>query len=212
MALIELKQVSYRAGDQEILQDVSFAVEEGDYLTLTGPSGSGKSTTLKLIAGLISPNKGEIFYKGQNLDSLDLVQYRRQVSYCFQQPTLFDETVKANLALPFAIRKQDFAEKRAQEALKQVDLPADYLDKKITTLSGGEKQRVALIRNLLFRPELLLLDEVTTGLDEESKQIVHQLIARVHQEGTTIVQVTHDQEELAASKQLLHMEKGGVLK
>ncbi|MBM6986645.1 ATP-binding cassette domain-containing protein [Lactobacillus delbrueckii subsp. lactis] len=199
MALIELKQVSYRAGDQEILQDVSFAVEEGDYLTLTGPSGSGKSTTLKLIAGLISPNKGEIFYKGQNLDSLDLVQYRRQVSYCFQQPTLFDETVKDNLALPFAIRKQ-------------VDLPADYLDKKITTLSGGEKQRVALIRNLLFRPELLLLDEVTTGLDEESKQIVHQLIARVHQEGTTIVQVTHDQEELAASKQLLHMEKGGVLK
>ncbi len=64
MALIELKQVSYRAGDQEILQDVSFAVEEGDYLTLTGPSGSGKSTTLKLIAGLISPNKGEIFLQG----------------------------------------------------------------------------------------------------------------------------------------------------
>jgi putative ABC transport system ATP-binding protein len=93
-----------------------------------------------------------------------------------------------------------------------VALPADYLDKKITTLSGGEKQRVALIRNLLFRPEVLLLDEVTTGLDEESKEIVHQLIARVHQEGTTIVQVTHDQEELAASKQLLHMEKGGVLK
>ena len=212
MALIELKQVVYRAGDQEILQDVSFAVEEGDYLTLTGPSGSGKSTTLKLIAGLISPNKGEIFYKGQNLDSLDLVQYRRQVSYCFQQPTLFDETVKDNLALPLAIRKQDFAAKRAHEALKQVDLPADYLDKKITTLSGGEKQRVALIRNLLFQPEVLLLDEVTTGLDEESKQIVHQLIARVHQEGTTIVQVTHDQEELAASKQLLHMEKGGVLK
>lgn len=212
MALIELKQVAYRAGDQEILQAVSFAVEEGDYLTLTGPSGSGKSTTLKLIAGLISLNKGEIFYKGQNLDNLDLVQYRRQVSYCFQQPTLFDETVRDNLSLLFAIRKQDFDEKRAQEALEQVALPADYLDKKITTLSGGEKQRVALIRNLLFRPEVLLLDEVTTGLDEESKQIVHQLIARVHQEGTTIVQVTHDQEELAASKQLLHMEKGGVLK
>lgn len=212
MALIELKQVAYQAGDQEILQDVSFAAEEGDYLTLTGPSGSGKSTTLKLIAGLISPNKGEIFYKGKNLDDLDLVQYRRQVSYCFQQPTLFDETVKDNLALPFAIRKQDFAEKRVKEALKQVDLPADYLDKKITTLSGGEKQRVALIRNMLFRPEVLLLDEVTTGLDEESKQIVHQLIARVHQEGTTIVQVTHDQEELAASKQLLHMGKGGALK
>ena len=98
MALIELKRVAYRAGGQEILRDVSFAVEKGDYLTLTGPSGSGKSTTLKLIAGLISPNKGEIFYKGQNLDDLDLVQYRRQVSYCFQQPTLFDETVKDNLA------------------------------------------------------------------------------------------------------------------
>ena len=86
MALIELKQVAYRAGDQEILQDVSFAVEEGDYLTLTGPSGSGKSTTLKLIAGLISLNKGEIFYKGQNLDNLDLVQYRRCLLYTSPSP------------------------------------------------------------------------------------------------------------------------------
>lgn len=91
-------------------------------------------------------------------------------------------------------------------------MSADYLDKKITALSGGEKQRVALIRNLLFRPEVLLLDEVTTGLDETSKAIVHQLIAQVQQEGSTILQVTHDQEELAASHKLLQMEKGGILK
>ncbi len=212
MALIELKQVAYQTDKQTILQEVSFALEAGDYVTLTGPSGSGKSTTLKLIAGLISPTNGQILYKGRNLVDLDLVPYRRQVSYCFQQPTLFDETVKDNLAFPFAIRKQPFDEERAKAALERVDLSADYLDKKITALSGGEKQRVALIRNLLFRPEVLLLDEVTTGLDETSKAIVHQLIAQVQQEGSTILQVTHDQEELAASHKLLQMEKGGILK
>lgn len=212
MALIELKQVAYQTDKQTILQEVSFALEAGDYVTLTGPSGSGKSTTLKLIAGLISPTNGQILYKGRNLADLDPVPYRRQVSYCFQQPTLFDETVKDNLAFPFAIRKQPFDEERAKAALERVDLSADYLDKKITALSGGEKQRVALIRNLLFRPEVLLLDEVTTGLDETSKAIVHQLIAQVQQEGSTILQVTHDQEELAASHQLLQMEKGGILK
>ena len=212
MALIELKQVAYQTDKQTLLQEVSFALEAGDYVTLTGPSGSGKSTTLKLIAGLISPTNGQILYKGRNLADLDLVPYRRQVSYCFQQPTLFDETVKDNLAFPFAIRKQPFDEERAKAALERVDLSADYLDKKITALSGGEKQRVALIRNLLFRPEVLLLDEVTTGLDETSKAIVHQLIAQVQQEGSTILQVTHDQEELAASHKLLQMEKGGILK
>lgn len=212
MALIELKQVAYQTDKQTILQEVSFALEAGDYVTLTGPSGSGKSTTLKLIAGLISPTNGQILYKERNLADLDLAPYRRQVSYCFQQPTLFDETVKDNLAFPFAIRKQPFDEERAKAALERVDLSADYLDKKITALSGGEKQRVALIRNLLFRPEVLLLDEVTTGLDETSKAIVHQLIAQVQQEGSTILQVTHDQEELAASHKLLQMEKGGILK
>ena len=102
MALIELKQVAYQTDKQTILQEVSFALEAGDYVTLT--------------------------YKGRNLADLDPVPYRRQVSYCFQQPILFYETVKDNLAFPFAIRKQPFDEERAKAALERVDLSADYLD------------------------------------------------------------------------------------
>lgn len=96
------------------------------------------------------------------------------------------------------------------DLLKRVDLGADFLDKEVTALSGGEKQRVALIRNLVFLPKVLLLDEVTTGLDENSKVIVHQLIKAVHEEGITIIQVTHDQDEIKAANNIVEIKKGGV--
>ncbi|MCT7895369.1 MAG: ATP-binding cassette domain-containing protein, partial [Lactobacillus gasseri] len=102
-----------------------------------------------------------------------------------QQPSLFGEKVADNLSFPYEIRKQAVDRERLLQLLHEVSLEADYLDKDITSLSGGEKQRIALIRNLIFLPKVLLLDEVTTGLDEDNKAIVHQLIERVHQQGVT---------------------------
>lgn len=212
MTIIELRKVAYQVEDKQILQNVSFSVRKNDFLTLVGPSGAGKSTILKLIANLINPSAGEILYQDENIDKLDPVAYRRQVSYCFQQPSLFGQTVKDNLLFPYQIRKKEADQKHLMDLLKRVDLGADFLDKEVTALSGGEKQRVALIRNLVFLPKVLLLDEVTTGLDENSKVIVHQLIKAVHEEGITIIQVTHDQDEIKAANNIVEIKKGGVQK
>ena len=212
MTIIELRNVAYQVEDKQILQNVSFSVRKNDFLTLVGPSGAGKSTILKLIANLINPSAGEILYQDENIDKLDPVAYRRQVSYCFQQPSLFGKTVKDNLLFPYQIRKKEADQKHLMDLLKRVDLGADFLDKEVTALSGGEKQRVALIRNLVFLPKVLLLDEVTTGLDENSKVIVHQLIKAVREEGITIIQVTHDQDEIKAANNIVEIKKGGVQK
>lgn len=209
--LLKLDHISYQVKEKEILHDISFSLNEHDFLTLTGPSGCGKSTILKLAASLISPSSGTIFYQDQNIAEIDPIQYRREVSYCFQQPLLFGKTVKDNLAFPFEIRKETVDEQRIDQMLKLVDLDHSYLAKQKEELSGGEKQRVALIRNMLFQPKILLLDEVTTGLDDQSKEIVHNLISACHEQGTTILQVTHDQEELHSASKLLKMTKEGRL-
>lgn len=212
MDIIELNEVSYQVEDKPILKDIDLHVAEGQRITLTGPSGSGKSTILKLVASLISPTQGQINFQGKDVAQLDPISYRRQVSYCFQQPSLFGTTVADNLRFPFELRDEPFNQQQAVELLWQVDLDESYLNKKIETLSGGEKQRVALIRNLLFPPKVLLLDEVTTGLDENSKAIVHKLIRNYHQEGTTILEVTHDATELDLSDHLITIKEGKRVK
>lgn len=206
--IFELKQVGYKVDDQQILQQIDLTIQPGEFVTLAGPSGSGKSTLLRVLATLLTPTSGELWYNGQAQASYDKITYRREVSYCFQQPSLFGETVRDNLAFPFDIRKQAFDVSKAQQALTSVDLPADMLDKTIISLSGGQKQRVALIRNLLFPPRVLLLDEISTGLDGETKAIVHRLIDRMNQQGLTIISVTHDDSEIAAASRLLQVVAG----
>lgn len=208
---LSLKNISYQVKDKTIISNLSLDIEKSDFLTITGPSGSGKSTILKLLANLISPTEGIIEFKDKNIDQYSPDEYRWHVSYCFQQPALFGEKVIDNLSFPFQIRRQKFDKAKAVEALKEVDLGADFLDKKITELSGGEKQRVALIRNLLFKPDVLLLDEVTTGLDDHSKEIVHNLIKKVHQQDTTIIQVTHDNDEIKNAIKTIKVVEGRIV-
>lgn len=208
---LSLKNISYQVKDKTIISNLSLDIEKSDFLTITGPSGSGKSTILKLLANLISPTEGIIEFKDKNIGQYSPDEYRRHVSYCFQQPELFGEKVIDNLSFLFQIRRQKFDKAKAVEALKEVDLGADFLDKKITELSGGEKQRVALIRNLLFKPDVLLLDEVTTGLDDHSKEIVHNLIKKVHQQDTTIIQVTHDNDEIKNAIKTIKVVEGRIV-
>ncbi|MHC5247585.1 ABC transporter ATP-binding protein [Enterococcus sp. LJL90] len=208
--MIQLEKVGFVAGGETILADISFAVTKGDFLTISGPSGGGKSTLLKIVASLLTATSGKILFEDRDLAELNPVTYRREVSYCFQQPALFGETVADNLRFPFEIRGETYDEGRAVELLDRVALDKSYLQKSINEISGGEKQRVALIRNLMFPPKVLLLDEVTTGLDEVSQQIVWQLISDSNQEGITILQVTHDRQEIAAAKQLLTIEGGKI--
>ncbi len=210
MNSLELTQVTYQDQEQLIVAPLDLVVPQGAFLTLVGPSGSGKSTVLKLIASLLTPSKGEILFESKPQSAYDYTTYRQAVSYCFQQPTLFGKTVRDNLEFPYIVRDQKPEEQQMIQALAKVDLAPSYLDKKITQLSGGERQRVALIRNVLFPPKVLLLDEVTVGLDEESKKIVQQLIRELSEQNITIIQVTHDQSEIEAAKQIIEL-KGGKL-
>lgn len=204
--LLKIENLSYL----QVLHDLSMQVEAGDWITIIGKSGSGKSTLLKLIAGLISPTSGRILYQEQDISQLDPITLRQAVSYCYQQPILFGQIVADNLNFPFKIRHLKPDQTRLINSLQAVQLPAAYLNKKITELSGGEKQRVAMIRNLLFHPPVVLLDEVTAGLDADSKQAVHQLLVKAHEEGTTLIQVTHEVDEIASAQHKLVLDNGGL--
>lgn len=210
MKVFELKHVNLSVGQKNILKEINLSVEAGDWLTLVGPSGSGKSSILKLLSGLLSVSSGQILYQGRDLEHLDMPTYRREVSYCFQQPVLFGKTVYENLSFPFTIRQEAFDKHRVVAALSRVGLSEDFLDQAVADLSGGEKQRIALIRNLLFEPSVLLLDEISTGLDKATKTLVRDLIESYHRTGHTIIEVTHDQEEIAKAKHLMTVEKGAL--
>ncbi|WPQ68126.1 ABC transporter ATP-binding protein [Weissella paramesenteroides] len=208
MAILGLQKVGFETDGKELLKDITLQVQAGDWLTIEGPSGSGKSLLLKLIASLLTPTAGNIYFNGQNQTTFNKVDYRKQISYCFQQPSLFGQTVKDNLLFPFAIRNIAFDEQRAIAALDNVDLPKEFLEKEIKTLSGGQKQRVALIRNLLFPPKVLLLDEITTGLDAQTKDIVNHLLVGYQNEGMTMLSVTHDEREISEADHLIRIVSG----
>ncbi|WP_311060052.1 ABC transporter ATP-binding protein [Enterococcus faecalis] len=209
--LLRAEGVSYQVNGRSILSDIDLSFETGSNTTIVGPSGSGKSTFLKILSSLLSPTEGEIFYQEAPITTMPIETYRQKVSYCFQQPTLFGETVYDNLLFPFTVRQEAFNQEKVVALLQQVKLPAAYLEKKTAELSGGERQRVALLRNIIFVPDVLLLDEVITGLDEESKQIVNQLLNQLNKEqGVTLIRVTHDTEEIQQAQQVIRIVAGKV--
>ncbi len=207
--IFRLENVGFKIENQQILEDINFTVNKGDIVTVTGPSGGGKSTLLKLMGLLISPTAGRIYYKNKEIIEYEATEYRKQVSYFFQNAVLFDQTVRQNLSFPADIREDNFDESRAKEGLETVQLPSTYLDKPIKDLSGGEKQRVALIRNLMYPPEVLLMDEVTSSLDQENREAVLSYIHRLNKEElVTILWVTHNQEEINASNEIITLVNG----
>jgi putative ABC transport system ATP-binding protein len=202
--LLVLEGIHYQIDEQVILDAVSFTLKPGEFKLITGPSGCGKSTLLKIVSSLLSPTRGNITFNGKNIDDIAPEEYRKQVSYCFQTPALFGDTVYDNLALPYQIRKLKPDEKKMCQDLAQLALPDSMLKKGINELSGGEKQRISLIRNLQFMPKVLLLDEVTSALDEDNKRNVNELIHHlVAEQGLGVLWVTHDKDEIAHADEVI---------
>lgn len=203
-AILQLKQVSFHIGEKTVLDNINLSVAPGEFKLITGPSGCGKSTLLKIIASLLSPSSGQILFSGQDINSLTPEAYRQQVSYCAQTPALFGDTVYDNLIFPWQIRNQPPEPDRFLAQLSRFGLTEDTLSKSINELSGGEKQRVSLIRNLQFLPKVLLLDEITSALDEQNKNNVNDIIHHyVREQNVAVLWVTHDQDEIRHADEVI---------
>ncbi|HCD7551361.1 TPA: iron ABC transporter ATP-binding protein FetA [Citrobacter farmeri] len=202
--LLQVNNVGYQVGTTKILNNISFDLRPGEFKLITGPSGCGKSTLLKIIASLQSPTSGKILFSREDITTLNPENYRQRVSYCAQTPALFGDTVYDNLIFPWQIRQQRPDPGAFLADLARFQLPETILAKNINELSGGEKQRISLIRNLQFLPQVLLLDEITSALDESNKRNVNEIIhhyARDKQTG--VLWVTHDKDEINHADEII---------
>ncbi len=208
----------YRSGDHDlaVLRDVNFEIPTGAYVAIVGPSGSGKTTLLGLLAGLDTPSHGSVLLDGADLTAMNEDQRARlrgeKVGFIFQSfqliPTL---TALENVQVPLELQGDSRAGARAREVLQRVGL-GDRMHHFPTQLSGGEQQRVAIARALANRPALLLADEPTGELDAATGAEVIALFDRLNRDGTTILVVTHDERLAAATRRVVHMLDGRVVK
>jgi tungstate transport system ATP-binding protein len=209
-ALFELNQVRQEYGGRTVLSIESLTIEQGLLLGIHGPNGSGKSTLLRILAFVEAPVRGSVRFKGVPADP-EGVGIRRRVALLTQSPYLLKRTVLANVTYGLKLRGRKDREEQGRQALSLVGLPPQgYAQRKWYELSGGEAQRVALAARLVLRPEVLLLDEPTANLDEESTEIIRQAAFRARDEwGTDVILVSHDEEWLASvSQRTLRLKKG----
>ena len=213
MAGVRLENVSriYAVGRSTPAVDrVSLEIADGEFVVLVGPSGCGKSTTLRLIAGLETPNTGEIFIGGRPVN--DVPPSARDIAMVFQSYALYPHmTVRENLAFALTLKRLPSAEisKRVGRAAEMLDL-GDYLDRKPRQLSGGQRQRVALGRAIVREPQVFLFDEPLSNLDAALRTQTRREIAALHRTlGTTMVYVTHDQVEAMTLGQRIVVMQGG---
>lgn len=196
---IQVRNLKKSFGTHTILDGVSFTIESGESLVILGRSGGGKSVLLKHIIGLLKPDAGEVLIDGENIVGMnerELLRVRRKFGMLFQGAALFDSmTVKENVAFAFRReRKMSEAEisERVSDVLAMVDLPGTE-NKKPSELSGGMRKRVGLARAIIYKPDIVLYDEPTTGLDPVVSDSIDQLILRVRDKlDVTSVVVTHD--------------------
>ena len=201
MKMINYKDVSLCCSTNGLILDgLNFEIQEGEFFVLVGPSGSGKTTTLKLINRLIEQTDGDIYFEDKRLKDYDLRGLRLEMGYVLQQIALFPNlTVAENIALIPEMKNFDKKEikEKTEDLLKKVGLaPKHYMNRLPKELSGGEKQRVGILRAIIANPKILLMDEPFSALDPISKVQLQDLIKTLHNEyKMTTVFVTHDMDE-----------------
>ncbi len=198
--LVEIRNLHVRFGQQAVLNDISLTVPRGQTLAIIGESGCGKTVLLKTIIGLIAPTEGMVFFDNQDLAQLNerqIAKQRLRFGFVFQSAALFDSmTVGQNVAFP--LRQQGYTDRtevqqKVLNRLAEVGLPDSVVGKKPAELSGGMRKRVGVARASVMKPEMMLYDEPTTGLDPIMSDVINELMmrARRHSSVTSVI-VTHD--------------------
>ena len=205
---------SYPESD-EILKGVNLTVKKGQFLSLVGQNGSGKTTLAKHLNGLLRPTRGKVLILGEDTKKFSIAELSKKVGHLFQNPEnqIFEETVfneiafgPRNLQLP-----EDEIATRVDKVLKTTRL-SKYRDTHPLSLSGGEKQRLALASVVVMEPEILVLDEPTTGLDLLSIQGILEIVKELHKRNVTVLLITHDMELVSElSERVVVMENGKVI-
>ena len=210
--IIELKDVTVAFDGETVLDHLDLSIGDGKFVTFLGRSGCGKTTTLRIIAGFLQPDSGDVFFDGKRIN--DVPPYKRPVNTIFQRYALFPHlNVFDNVAFGLRVKgatKDEIAEK-VQAMLKLVNLEG-FERRKVTSLSGGQQQRVAIARALVNRPSVLLLDEPLSALDAKLRKDMQVELRRIQREtGITFIFVTHDQEEaLSMSDVIVVMNDGKI--
>lgn len=211
-SIIKLNNINVSFNNEPILKDLSLDIREGEFVTFLGPSGCGKTTTLRIIAGFLNPDSGDILFKGKKINKIPA--HKREVNTIFQKYALFPHlNVYENVAFGLRIQKKPESEIKAKviEMLRMVNLEK-YIDRDVNFLSGGQQQRVAIARALANNPKVLLLDEPLGALDLKLRKDMQVELKNIHQKtGITFILVTHDQEEaLSMSDTVVVMDKGTI--
>ena len=213
--LLTVKNLTKTYNKKTVLKNINFSVEEKEIVSIIGPSGSGKSTLLRCINRMVTPTSGEILFDRKLITSANIGEIRKEIGMVFQHFNLFENlTVLENITLaPVKLKllSQAEAKKRALAMLKEINL-YDKKDSYPISLSGGEKQRVAIIRTLILEPRLILLDEPTSALDPEMTKEVIELIKHLKDTGITLIIVSHEMEFVKEfSNRIIFIENGKLI-
>lgn len=215
--MIEYKNIVLRYTEKDILKDVNLLIEDGEFMVLVGPSGSGKTTMIKMINRLLEPTGGNIYMNGKRIKDYNERELRLSTGYVLQQIALFPNlTVAENIALIPEMKgwsKEQIASK-TEELLDKVGLPAtEYVKRMPSELSGGEQQRIGIVRAIIGEPKILLMDEPFSALDAISRKQLQTLTKDLHQEfGMTTIFVTHDTDEaLKLGDRIAVLEEGEIV-
>jgi len=190
--MFELNDLKYK----DILEIDHLEIYKGEITCIVGRSGGGKSTFLKLLNNMISSKKGKIKFKGKNIEEYNPIKLRREILMLPQNPVIFSGTIRDNFTITLQYNDLELQnDQRYNELLKKVGLSNQNLDSSAEKLSGGEKQRLALARILLLDPNTLLLDEPSSALDEETEELIIDMVVNfINEKNGTLVMVTHSKE------------------
>lgn len=208
--MIKIEDLTIRFGEQLLVESLDLQVHQGKKVVITGKSGGGKSSLLKAIAGLIKPAKGRIHIDNQLLEASSVWQLRNRIGYVAQEPDLSTGTVRQAIQRPFSFKSNQHLKENLteiEEYFKRFFLSASLLDKDIDSVSGGEKQRIALICALLLDREILLLDEVTSALDPDSRQAVIETLKGTNK---TMLIVSHDESVNCIADEVISLNNSGL--